>query len=412
MLIQFRFENFKSFRDDTILDFSATEEENHADHVIIVGKEKLLPAAAIFGANASGKTNVIEAFLFMVKYVINSFAYGGDGERKETDQPVYTPFLMDSVSREAESSFEVFFTGNGEDDGTTYNYGFTLNRGGIVEEWLNVKETRNRKVLLRQKDSLELTGIPAKQKENVRLSLEKETLAVSLGAKLRIEIFKTVRDWFYNWVFADFGDPKESLALATMVPAGFSKDSEVRKRVVTYLSSFDPSIIDFQVEVLSEDDNMSQIKIDAVHRKNDGGTVNIPLNQESSGTLKMFALYPGLETVMKTGGVFFVDELNSRLHPLLARSFLLTFLNPEINVNHAQIVFTTHDAWQLSNRLLRRDEIWFTEKGGDGASTLYSLADFEEKPENFGKETYEENYLLGKYGAIPTMKYLDVLGGE
>ena len=95
-------------------------------------------------------------------------------------------------------------------------------------------------------------------------------------------------------MFADFGDPKENMALATMVPAGFSKDSEVRKRVVTYLSSFDPSIIDFQVEVLSEDDNMSQIKIDAVHRKNDGGTVNIPLNQESSGTLKMFALYPGL----------------------------------------------------------------------------------------------------------------------
>ena len=109
-------------------------------------------------------------------------------------------------------------------------------------------------------------------------------------------------------------------------------------------------------------------------------------------------------------GVLFVDELNARLHPLLARVFIITFLNPEINTKHAQLIFTSHDPWQLNSGILRRDEIWFTEKDSKGISTLYSLADFYD--DNGSKirkdENYEKNYLLGKYGAIPTLKYLEV----
>lgn len=125
-------------------------------------------------------------------------------------------------------------------------------------------------------------------------------------------------------------------------------------------------------------------------------------------------LYPELQSVMKNGGVYFVDELNARLHPLLVRNFILTFLNPEININHAQLIFTTHDTWQLSNRLLRRDEIWFTEKDDEGLSTLYSLADFiDEDGSRIRKdENYEKNYLLGKYGAIPSLKTIDFLTEE
>lgn len=128
----------------------------------------------------------------------------------------------------------------------------------------------------------------------------------------------------------------------------------------------------------------------------------------------MFSLYSELQKVLQSGGVFFVDELNARLHPLLVRNFILTFLNPQINVNHAQLVFTTHDTWQLSNQLLRRDEIWFTEKDDMGLSTLYSLADFvdEEGTRIRKDESYEKNYLLGKYGAIPSLKTIDFLKEE
>ena len=135
------------------------------------------------------------------------------------------------------------------------------------------------------------------------------------------------------------------------------------------------------------------------------------MEEESAGTLKMFALYQKLQDVLQKGGVYCIDELNARLHPLLVRNFILIFLNPEVNVNHAQLIFTTHDTWQLSNQLLRRDEIWFTEKDSDGVSTLYSLADFvDEDGSKIRKdESYEKNYLLGKYGAIPTLKTIDLL---
>jgi hypothetical protein len=118
--------------------------------------------------------------------------------------------------------------------------------------------------------------------------------------------------------------------------------------------------------------------------------------------------------VLAKGSVFFVDELNSRLHPLLVRNFILTFLNPELNPKHAQLVFTTHDAWQLSNNLLRRDEIWFIEKNKEGISNLYSLADFIDfDGARIRKdESYEKNYLVGKYGSVPSLKQIDVFKEE
>ena len=121
-----------------------------------------------------------------------------------------------------------------------------------------------------------------------------------------------------------------------------------------------------------------------------------------------------LQDVLSTGGVFFIDELNARLHPLLVRTFIITFLDPSINVNHAQLVFTSHDSWQLNGNILRRDEIWFTEKDADGISVLYSLADFvdEDGTKIRKDENYEKNYLLGKYGAIPTLSYFDMFKGE
>ena len=142
-----------------------------------------------------------------------------------------------------------------------------------------------------------------------------------------------------------------------------------KKKVIDYFASFDPSIIGFKVRKLKDDDKDEHMEIDAIHRiVGTKETVSIPLDEESDGTLKMFALYPLLQDALEQGGVLCIDELNARLHPLLVRSFLITFLNPEINKNNAQIIFTTHDAWQLSNNLLRRDEIWFTEKDNTGAS--------------------------------------------
>ena len=418
MLIQFSFKNYKSFRDDTVLDMSATKITEHGDRVISIGKEKLLPTAAIFGANASGKSNVIEAFRFMTTYVLDSFAYGGEEDKGNNNQRrmIRTPFLFDEYSRNEESSFEVYYITSEEEGSKTYNYGFALDDNGVTEEWLNVKAKTSKefkRVFYRDRLELDLKGIPAKSQENIKIALEKETLIVSLGAKLKISKFKMIRDWFLNVNFTNFGNPIENAFLSRLVPKDFAEDKAVQKKVVDYFASFDPSVIDFDVRKLKNENDEEFLRIDAIHRvAGTDKTVSIPLEEESDGTLKMFALYPSLQAVLETGGLLCVDELNARLHPLLVRNFLIAFLNPETNKNHAQIVFTTHDTWQLSNNLLRRDEIWFTDKAEDGVTTLYSLADFvdEDGTKIRKDESYEKNYLLGKYGAIPILKSIDILG--
>lgn len=422
MLIQFSFKNFKSFRDETILDMSATGISEYSERVIEIGNEKILPVAAIFGANAHGKSNVLDALNYMHLYVANSFAFGGDSEDKKGKNEFMrpTPFLFDNSSKDAESSFEVYFIDEA-DGAKTYNYGFTVDRNGVNEEWLNSKAKSSKigfkKIFYRNNaDSvLEMPGIPKKSQENIAVALEKESLVVSLGAKLKVDKLKYIRDWFMNNEFANFGHPIENLFLSNRIPNDFFEDKSVRDKVVKYFASFDPSIVGFDVEVIkSEDDGDEYLKIDAVHKiVGSDDTATLPLQNESSGTLKMFALYPMLQEVLEKGGVFFVDELNARLHPLLVRNFLLTFMNPEINTKHAQLIFTTHDAWQLNGNGLRRDEIWFTEKDHDGVSTLYSLADFvDEDGDKIRKdENFERNYLLGKYGAIPNLKYFDMFKG-
>ena len=419
MFIQFAFKNYKSFRDDTVLDLSATKITEHNERVVTIGKERMLPTAAIYGANASGKSNVIEAFRFMTTYVMDSLNYGGEMSKKGSKSRVVrrTPFLFDTNSKNEDSTFEVFFITSEDMGCKTYNYGFALNDDGVSEEWLNVKSKtakEYRRIIYRGEGELDLSGIPAKSRENIRIALEKETLIVSLGAKLKIAKLKMIRDWFFNINFTNFGDPIENAFVSRLLPYEFAESKEVQKNIIKYFSSFDPSIVDFAVTEFKDEAGEEHIRIEAVHKV--AGTdelTSIPFEDESDGTLKMFALYQAMHDALESGGVFCIDELNARLHPLLVRNFIITFLNPEINVNHAQLIFTTHEAWLLANNLLRRDEIWFTEKDSDGATTLYSLADFvdEDGVKIRKDESFEKNYLLGKYGAIPELKSFDMFLG-
>lgn len=426
MLIQFNFKNFKSFRDEVSLDLSATKITEHESHVVDIANDKLLKVAAIYGANASGKSNVYDAFEYMTYYVAESFNFGGeeDSRRKtENNYTKVTPFLFDEKSRDEETTFEVFYVDNSENSGKIYQYGFSLSGDEVVEEWLysKAKTARNnyRTVFYRKKgEELEMNGFSENHVENIKASLNKETLIVSLGTRLRVDKLKKVRDWFLNNSILDFGNPAENYFLSKMLPEGFVDSKEVQGNVVKYFASFDEAIQDFNVEEVQAEDEKDagkHYKIDAVHKMTGSKKrASIPLKRESSGTLKMFALYPSLKDVLDHGGTLFVDELNARLHPLLVRNIILTFLSPEINTQNAQLIFTTHDIWQFSNELLRRDEIWLVNKNRDGISELYSLADFKDEEGNKVRrdEALSKKYLTGSYGAIPALKPMEMLAGR
>ena len=425
MLIQFTFKNFKSFRDEVSLDLSATKITEHEEHIVEIANDKLLRVAAIYGANASGKSNVYNAFEYMTYYVLESFKFGDeDGRRrkKEEDYQKVIPFLFDENSRNQETTFEVFYVDNAEQTGKIYQYGFSLKDSEVVEEWLysKAKTARNtyRTIFYRKSgEELEMNGFGKNHVENIKSALNKESLIVSLGAKLRIAKLKKVRDWFLENEVVNFGDPAENYFRSRMLPHGFVTSKDIQKNVVEYFSSFDESIQDFSVEEIPQEDGKETEKnyqIDTFHKMADSDkTVSISLSQESNGTLKMFALYPSLKEVLEHGAVLFVDELNARLHPLLVRNIILTFLSPEINTKNAQLIFTTHDVWQFSNELLRRDEIWMVDKKQDGASDLYSLVEFkdEEGIKIRRDEVNAKKYMTGSYGAIPALKPMKMLRG-
>ena len=407
MLLQFRFRNYRSFRDDSFLDFSASKITEYSAHVIQQAGEKILPVAAIFGANASGKSNVIDALRFMASYVMESFSYGAVSDFRQF-APV--PFLLDAASRNEASQFEVYFTGPGEYNDKIFDYGFSVGAGGVEEEWLNIKARTSkepRMVFYRGDDELDLSGLPAKSQSLIRLSLNKETLVVSLGAKLKISRLKIVYDWFSRLCSMNAADSYGNAFMSS-----FAEDRKEQKKVLDFLSSFDPSIIDFDIGKDSGDFR-GEPEIKAIHHMIGGGVAEIPLESESAGTLKMFSMYPYMSKVLAEGGILMADELSSRLHPLLVRNILISFLDPDKNRNHAQLVFSSHDPWLLSNDQLRRDEIWFTEKDGNGISSLFSLSDFVDSSGSKIRkdESYGKNYLLGKYGAIPALKSIDMLTG-
>ena len=327
MLIQFNFKNFKSFRDEVSLDLSATKITEHEDHVVEMANDKLLKVAAIYGANASGKSNIYDAFKFMSYYVEESFKFGGESDSRQKADSDYirvSPFLFDSKSRSEESTFEVFFVDNSENTGKIYQYGFALQNDEVVEEWFysKAKTARNRykTIFYRKKgEELEVNGLPKSSIENIKVALEKETLIVSLGAKLKISKLKKVRDWFLNNEVVDFGNPAENFFRSQVLPKGFTTSREIQSNVVNYFASFDNAICDFKVEEVQreiEKESDLSYKIDALHKMADCDEFeSIPLKSESSGTLKMFALYPSLKEVLDNGGTLFVDELNARLHP-------------------------------------------------------------------------------------------------
>lgn len=407
MLLQFTFKNFKSFRDEATLDLTAAElpEENDDERYVSVDGEKVLRAAAIYGANGGGKSNVIKAFQSMGWYVCNSHNFENDDEYLQ-NRVFPRPFLFDTVSRDVRTSFEVYFFLSGE-PGKTYNYGFTVGEEGVDEEWLNIKnapEESFARVFYRKEESIEFNELTERMREMLMITFRKEALIVSAGAKFNMEPLKAVRDFFKSAEVLSFGLPEENLVLTRTFPH-FDRDDERELffgGIAPFLQTFDPSIVATRYEIVKNENKRTVINLFAAHKTVGSDKLTyISMTDESDGTQKMLALYRYLRKIFDKGAPLFIDELNSRLHPLLQRSVLLSFLDPRQNPNGAQLIFTTHEPWLLDCDLLHRDEVWFAEKDDSGASSLYSLAEFRHDDK---KNNYLENYLYGEYGAIPKLK--------
>ena len=416
MLLQFYFSNYRSFEGEGILDMRASGSNELSSHIRNTLNEKVLPVTAIYGANASGKSSVFEAFQFMTWCVLESLSFSDDN--KKNPYKLKVDSFKFSESREKPSEFEINYIDKKGKKELYYNYGFKIDNSGILEEYLasntktGVKRNEDYTYIFKRErnQKLYLDSSIEKFRENLEISLKDKTLLVSLGAKLNIDEFIRVRTWFINTEVINFSNSLYGAFLENILPNNIIESEEVRKNLVSFINSFDDSIIDIEVEKISaiDENDKDNYRVFTIHKSDKGtSTARISMNEESSGTKKMFSLYQTLLDALENGGLFFADELDIKLHPLLMRNILLTFTDKEKNPNNAQLIFTTHNTIYMDMDLLRRDEIWFVEKD-NGVSNLYSLDDItNEKGEKVRKDSnYEKHYLLGNYGAIPNLKNL------
>ncbi|MDO3408507.1 ATP-binding protein [Saccharibacillus sp. CPCC 101409] len=413
MLLQFTFKNYKSFKDETTLDMIASSiKEHESDVAVDAFDERVLKVVAIFGANASGKSNVFKAFEFMVEYVKKSL------DKSESRALNAEPFAFSAQKESEPSSFEVIFSAGTD----IFQYGFTLRSRKIHEEYLYKRDKNTKKenyliLFYRTENGIEeLSQELSSAKELLEL-LNEEVLTLTMLSNFKFEITKTVYQWFKQISIMDYG---EILSDRERIPFRSSSenplvqillDVEKKKTLEQFIQAIDTGIegLDAVVFEGKDADNNQYYAIVASHKNIDDDKLTFSfINDESSGTRKLISLYVYLEQVLETGGVLFADELDAKLHPLLLRYLINMFHDPATNPNNAQLIFTTHDVFTLDKDNFRRDEIWFVDKDERGVSDLYSLAEY--KQENGMKTrndaSYGKDYILGKYNAIPNLKKL------
>ncbi|RTL12816.1 MAG: ATP-binding protein [Flavobacteriaceae bacterium] len=417
MLVEFTVGNYLSFYEKKTLSFEAKGISELKENVSSYNKIKLLKSAVIYGANSSGKSNLLKALDSMRDNVINSV------KLNDYDELEYTPFLLNEFSELEPTHFEIIFI----IDDKRYRYGFEYNLNQIENEWLFIgKNSKTEKPYFIR--TIEGIGVSDNFKEgiNKESSTNDNRLFISLVAQLGGEISKSIIEWFrsynvlsgithkdYNGFTTRMLHKKlegceKSLRFFQTLKLGF-------KEIITNENEIDlnelPEIISKNVKakLIKELSGKKQVVLKTVHNKFDkkGNIVDTVLfdkdKNESQGTNKIIDLSGPIFDTLSLGKLLIIDELDAKLHPLITIHIVNLFNDPKININNAQLLFATHDTNLLSSELFRRDQIWFTEKDMFEQTDLYSLYEINlpdgSKVRN--DSNLEKNYIRGRYGAIP-----------
>jgi AAA15 family ATPase/GTPase len=413
MLIEFSVENYLSFKDLTTISMVAAKSfKEHMGSNIIQSNSNvtLLKSAIIYGNNASGKSNLLEAMAFMKATVLNSFreALMENGERKFPLQK----FVLDTQTEKESSFFEVLFVHHG----VKYRYGFELDHDKVIAEWLYHTTSKEVYLFKRELQKIEINKTALREGLGKEGDVKENVLFLSLLATLGKETASSIIDWFkkYNIVTAirDFGYKQYTIDKLKNDKLFFNWVSLFLK----YLEISNLATIEDTVARGNDDKNENKNtigdRIIAYHRKYNEHNILVDTvafdfdSQESEGTKKLLYLLGPWYDTLQNGKILVIDELESRLHRNLTVK-LIEFFHL-FNENAAQLIGVVQDTSLLNKDIFRRDQIWFMEKNQFGASELFSLADFKtDKVRN--KSAFDKNYLDGKYGAIPYFESNDEL---
>lgn len=412
MIIQFALRNYRSFKDEIRFSFVASKDKEHLSTHVFEADEKLnlLKTAAIYGANASGKSNVFMALQFMKQFIINSAR-----ETSANAKIAVENFRLDIASEKKPSLFDLDFIYKG----IQFRYGFEVDQTRVHSEWLYYAPKGRTVELFTRKGKKIHLGRKFQEGLGLDLRTRENALFLSVVAQFNGEISLQVLEYFskrFKVISNIDEDGYRDFTLSKL------KDKNLREKMIKFIRIADLGISSFRTEsqkippqaiptFLPEEIKQKLlagegIAIRTMHKKYDK---NKPVSEaefdlaanESAGTQRIFFLSGPLIDTLENGNTLFVDELDSRLHPLMTQFIIGLFNSQETNPKNAQLIFASQNTHLFNSRFFRRDQLWITEKDRHGASALYSLNDYGSVRKD---ASFEKDYLLGKYGGVPLIK--------
>lgn len=421
MLLSFTVENFRSIRDRQSLILEASSDAHlRESHVINAPGHDVLKSAAIYGANASGKSNVINAMIWMRRFVLESIS-----EKVEHPEIPVDPFRLNADSRKAASVFEIEFLLNDE----RFRYGFALSKSGVEEEWLFRKGLKGKSAKIFSREGKNITTNPRQEKglEPFIPRTRPNTLFLKVCAEFNFAFAEWIMEWFRNFRHVSGLDETGFI--------GFTADriSEERHRtaLLDFVKRADFNLCDIRssIEPLTEKDLPESLPSEVKKRLLSGNPVKGEIftshsvfdsadeivsveefdleEDESQGTRKFVALAGPILHTIEGGSILLIDEFEARLHPNLTKAILQWFNGPQ-NTGGAQLIIATHDTGLMDPDILRRDQIWFCEKDARGSTSLYCLDEFD-KQEVRATTKFNRQYLQGIFGAVPNIALQEYL---
>ena len=412
MLIEFKVTNFRSFRDTQVFSMVASADQTLLDNTVetsVLGKQRLLRSATMYGANASGKSNLVKAFVFLRSFLTTST------ERKPGSGTGIKRFALDPAYGKAPSEFEITFI----QEGVRYQYGISLDSERIHTEWLIAYPRGIRQVWYERSINPETNEPswyfgPRYTGERQRLTklTRPDVPFLNVATAFNHKKLRIVFNWFYgSLLILDPTAPIMSLGQVTTHIA--SGNENILTQIEEMIKHADLGIEKFLWNEGKRQENSGTsdtaertsetlsarpfYEIEMYHRGQDDTSISLPLEEESLGTRRFFGVLGFWTLILTVGGTLVIDELDASLHPTLMRTLIQMFHDPEINEQGAQLIFNTHDTTLLDTGLFRRDQFWFVEKDHSGASHIYSLLEYSPRKD----EALERGYLQGRYGAIP-----------
>ncbi|MFH1345489.1 MAG: ATP-binding protein [Pseudomonadota bacterium] len=426
MLIRFAVENFLSIRDRQELSMVATGLQDQGADLIRVGNLNLVPGALIYGANASGKSNLIAALSFLRRVVRSSHA-----DAKPKGNIPRSPFRLDQKSKSLPTKIDLDFFLNK----VRFHYGFVATTDAFTEEWLYAFPSGKKQVWFYRdsdKRSIRFGKSLKGSLKTIEGLTRPNSLFLSAAAQNAHKQLTPVFEYLSQFEISYRIQNHSSEAGAVF------SDGSIDERIVRFLQQADTGIVAHRFEELFSGSNIDkksfmgdlvnvfkkyapeggqfssdleemETKIISLgHRTAAKRAEFLKLSLESAGTLRLLVLLKPIFEALDQGSLFVIDELDASLHTYLSEKIVMLFNSKKTNPRGAQLIATTHDTNLLSAGCVRRDQIWFVEKDGAGASTLYPLTDIRTR----GTENLEKGYLQGRFGAIPFRGPIDLFTGS